>query len=99
MYRIEQIKRAATPAMTAAFARVESLEDEYARAVQRIIASGNPLSWDLLIVPVDRCQEKMVQLALAWTAGKASEADVIEAAKALAGLMEMVIGPPSAGSS
>ena len=75
--------KASTPAIAQAIQRVEDLGPAYASAVQRIIATGRPASWGLLVAPVDQARERTVTLASACSAGKAEEAEVLEAAAAL----------------
>ena len=90
MYRLAPLKK--TSAIEAALERIEGLEVDYAAAVQLLIGRGSSVSWELLVKPVDFARERTVQIGTAWATGKASEAEVVEAASALARLMEMVIG-------
>lgn len=81
-----------TPALAVAFARIDALEADYAAAVQRVLTGGTAISLELLVKPVDVARARTMQIGTAWTTGRASEAEVIEAIGALARLMEMVIG-------
>lgn len=81
-----------TPAIDSALARIETLEPSYAAGVQRVLRRGSFFLWELLISPADARRQKLVILATAWRQGRASEAQVLEAAGELATLMELVGG-------
>src|SRR4051812_36258901 len=72
--------------------RATSLQPAYARAVQKIIGRGSPMSFDLLVLPVDRAREAAEKALAGWHKGEASEQEVVEAHDALAALKRMVIG-------
>ena len=67
-----------------AIERVALLSPAYTRAVQQVIASGNPHAVELLVRPVDLAREQAAAALLAWRSDGRSATEATEAQNALA---------------
>ncbi|HEY8088272.1 MAG TPA: hypothetical protein VIF09_10515 [Polyangiaceae bacterium] len=77
--------------MSKAIERVALLSPAYARAVQQVIASGNPHTIEVLVRPVDLAREQAAAALLALRTGSGCLPDAVETQDTLALRMLILI--------